>query len=40
MINTIVTFLKDLSVNNNREWFAENKFRYEASRFAGLFNST
>jgi len=34
MINTIVTFLKDLSVNNNREWFAENKFRYEASRSA------
>ncbi|MCQ2343767.1 MAG: DUF2461 domain-containing protein [Paludibacteraceae bacterium] len=25
-------FLKDLAVNNNREWFAENKQRYEAAR--------
>lgn len=25
-------FLKDLAANNNREWFAENKPRYEAAR--------
>ena len=28
----IVDFLRDLSVNNNREWFAANKPRYEACR--------
>jgi len=27
-----LTFLKDLSKNNDREWFKENKTRYEAGR--------
>lgn len=28
----IIDFLKELSKNNNREWFAENKHRYEEAR--------
>jgi uncharacterized protein (TIGR02453 family) len=27
--NEIIPFLKDISANNNREWFAANKARYE-----------
>lgn len=27
-----LTFLADLAVNNNREWFAEHKARYQAAR--------
>jgi uncharacterized protein (TIGR02453 family) len=27
-----LSFLKDLSANNNREWFTENKARYEAAK--------
>lgn len=27
-----LTFLNDVAVNNNREWFAEHKERYEAAR--------
>ena len=26
------SFLKDLAENNNREWFQENKDRYELAR--------
>lgn len=28
----VLAFLKDLSANNNREWFAENKARYEKAK--------
>lgn len=28
-VKEILAFLKDLAAHNNREWFAENKFRYE-----------
>lgn len=28
----ILAFLKDIAYNNNREWFAENKARYEETR--------
>ena len=31
-ISNIQSFLKDLSENNNREWFAANKSRYEACK--------
>lgn len=30
--STTLTFLKDLAKNNNREWFHENKKRYEAAK--------
>ena len=30
--NCIINFLKDLKVNNNREWFAENKDLYEQAK--------
>ncbi len=33
----ILQFLKDLSKNNNREWFNENRKRYEESRDKMLF---
>ena len=29
---SILSFLKDLSKNNNREWFTENKPRYEEAK--------
>lgn len=32
MLNTIIDFLGDLSRNNNREWFNENRERYEVAR--------
>ena len=28
-VKEILAFLKDLAAHNNREWFAENKSRYE-----------
>lgn len=31
-VNYALKFLKDLSANNNRNWFQENKDRYEAAR--------
>ena len=31
-INIILDFLKDLSENNNREWFTANKERYDVAR--------
>lgn len=31
-INFILDFLTDLNQNNNREWFAQNKSRYEQAR--------
>ncbi len=34
MIDFIISFLKQLSENNNREWFSENKEKYEASKDA------
>jgi len=34
MINIITEFLEELSKNNNREWFAANKQKYEASKNA------
>jgi len=36
MDKNILEFLSDLSKNNNREWFAENKNRYEEARAAFL----
>ncbi len=30
--NSTLVFLNEIKTNNNREWFAENKFRYEAAR--------
>ncbi len=30
--NSIISFLSDLKLNNNREWFAENKNRYDQAR--------
>jgi len=37
----IISFLKDLSCNNNKEWFHENKHRYEEVRkeFEAFINS-
>jgi len=32
MDKDVLIFLKDLADNNNREWFGENKGRYEAAR--------
>lgn len=32
MDKDVIGFLRDLAGNNNREWFAENKSRYEAAR--------
>jgi len=32
MINTIITFLENLSANNNREWFEKHKSSYEIAR--------
>lgn len=34
---TVLDFLKELSVNNNREWFQDNKKWYEESRDKFLF---
>ena len=34
-INIILDFLKELSANNNREWFVANKERYDVAR--GIF---
>lgn len=31
-IQNILQFLEELKINNNREWFAENKTRYDAIR--------
>lgn len=31
-IQNILQFLEELKINNNREWFAENKARYDAIR--------
>jgi len=31
-IDKILRFLSELKVNNNREWFAENKARYDQVR--------
>lgn len=33
----VIRFLQDLSENNNREWFQENKNRYDESRKKALF---
>lgn len=33
-VQIILDFLRDLKENNNREWFAENKTRYDASKKA------
>ena len=30
--NRIIEFLKDISANNNREWFLEHKEEYQAAR--------
>lgn len=32
LVNDILNFLNELKVNNNREWFAVNKSRYESLR--------
>lgn len=32
MIKDILAFISELKINNNREWFAENKARYEAAK--------
>lgn len=32
MDRSVIEFLRELAGNNNREWFAENKARYEAAR--------
>lgn len=32
MDNTILKFLKELKVNNNRDWFNENRSKYEEAR--------
>ena len=31
-VDSILEFLKDIAVHNNREWFSENKDRYEHVR--------
>lgn len=31
-INSVLDFISDLIQNNNREWFAENKKRYDEAR--------
>ena len=36
-MNQVIRFLRDLSENNNREWFQENKARYDESRKKALF---
>lgn len=36
MVNIFIEFLEELSKNNNREWFAENKQKYEAAKNAFL----
>jgi uncharacterized protein (TIGR02453 family) len=36
-MNQVIRFLQDLSENNNREWFQENKTRYDESRKKVLF---
>ena len=36
-MNQVIRFLQDLSENNNREWFQENKTRYDESRKKALF---
>lgn len=36
-MNQVMQFLQDLSENNNREWFQENKTRYDESRKKALF---
>jgi uncharacterized protein (TIGR02453 family) len=36
-MDTVLTFLKDLEQNNNREWFNDNKKRYEESRDKVIF---
>jgi uncharacterized protein (TIGR02453 family) len=36
-MNQVIRFLQDLSENNNREWFQENKARYDESRKKALF---
>ena len=33
----LITFLKQLKKNNNREWFQKNKDRYELRSVPGLF---
>ena len=31
-IDDVLQFLSELTINNNREWFAENKVRYDRLR--------
>ena len=31
-IDNVLQFLSELTINNNREWFAENKVRYDRLR--------
>jgi uncharacterized protein (TIGR02453 family) len=36
-MNQVIQFLQDLTENNTREWFQENKTRYDESRKKALF---